>query len=100
MFSEVAAPEKQCQRRYSGLTLSRGNCVGKAAVDSDFYSVILPFERQILKINGHSVVLPFILIIGLPSMSRGQAEHILSTKNCLPQDAFRNCCCHSPQHNG
>lgn len=51
--------------------------------------------------NEKSVVLPFFpLLIGLPSMSGGQAEHILSIENCLPQDVFRNCNYHSPHHNG
>lgn len=36
MFADVAATEKQYQRRYPGLTLYKGGCVGKAAVDSDF----------------------------------------------------------------
>lgn len=81
-----------------------GELCGEGCSGLRFYSVILPFEKQILQINGHSneklIVLPFILsLTGLPSMSRGQAEHSLSTEICLPQDVFRNCCYHSPHHN-
>lgn len=100
MLQPLRSNTKQDTRAH---TIQQGLC-GQGCCGLRFYSVILPFERQILQMNGHSngksIVPPFILpLTGLPSMSRGQAQHFLSFENYLPQDVFRNCHYHSPHHN-
>lgn len=63
--------------------LYRRDCVRKAAMGSDF-SVVLPFQRQILKMgrlsSEKSVIPPSIpSVIERTSVFRRQAEHILSS---------------------